>query len=281
MEKVKKYKKTKTTDSSSSSIVEDKNEFQVFMVKRSGDAIGESSGGEYSEEKMSKKGVSRIPSIDFVGLSFSDKKQTRGLPAGLVPVVDSYSDGDLSEVEFIAGDGSKFAPPTELKPELTEEEHSDQKVIQPGGIHEHQEIKLQKMHVLKTNFKPEEYGGQIVDPKLKSESEKTLKEGDTLMDRGNLQQALPYFEKVMKDMAFQSELHGRAALKWSICQDSEKLQCHPTVEVRKKAKQLNFGFEMMKKKIMLCSDKLFHTSYFFFAPILILFLLALRKAVSL
>lgn len=97
----------------------------------SGNAIGESSGDEYPEEKLSKKGVSRIPSIDFVGLSFSDKKQTRGLPAGLVPMTDSYSDGDLPEVEFIAGDSSKFAPKTPLKPELTEEEQDDSDVYKP------------------------------------------------------------------------------------------------------------------------------------------------------
>ncbi|XP_026400802.1 uncharacterized protein LOC113296700 isoform X2 [Papaver somniferum] len=359
MEKAKKYKKTKTIDSSSSIIVPDKEE-------SSGNAIGESSGDEYPEEKLSKKGVSRIPSIDFVGLSFSDKKQTRGLPAGLVPMTDSYSDGDLPEVEFIAGDISKFAPKTPLKPELTEEEQDDSdvykptvstwgvfprpsnisktygggKVIQPGGIQEASRDKAAKdarTKKLVANYKS--MAGLIVDPKLKSECEKvffeckkkkkksTLKEGDTLMDKGKLQQALPYYEKVMKDMAFQNELHGRAALQWSICQDSlnrsaearvmyEKLQSHPTVDVRKKAKQLNFGFEameMIKFKSTSLPINLGYQNYFdafveektgsaraadeeednialrqtipyvifLLAPLFIVFLLALRKAVSL
>ncbi|XP_026400800.1 uncharacterized protein LOC113296700 isoform X1 [Papaver somniferum] len=361
MEKAKKYKKTKTIDSSSSIIVPDKEE-----SSGSGNAIGESSGDEYPEEKLSKKGVSRIPSIDFVGLSFSDKKQTRGLPAGLVPMTDSYSDGDLPEVEFIAGDISKFAPKTPLKPELTEEEQDDSdvykptvstwgvfprpsnisktygggKVIQPGGIQEASRDKAAKdarTKKLVANYKS--MAGLIVDPKLKSECEKvffeckkkkkksTLKEGDTLMDKGKLQQALPYYEKVMKDMAFQNELHGRAALQWSICQDSlnrsaearvmyEKLQSHPTVDVRKKAKQLNFGFEameMIKFKSTSLPINLGYQNYFdafveektgsaraadeeednialrqtipyvifLLAPLFIVFLLALRKAVSL
>ncbi|KAI3926068.1 hypothetical protein MKW98_028204 [Papaver atlanticum] len=349
MEKAKKYKKTKTIDSSSSIIVTDKEESSGL-----GDAIGESSGDEYPEEKMSKKGVSRIPSIDFVGLSFSDKKQARGLPAGLVPMTDSYSDGDLPEVEFIAGDSSKFAPKTPLKPELTEEEQDDSdvykptvstwgvfprpsnisktygggKVIQPGGIQEASRDKAAKdarTKKLIANYKS--MAGLIVDPKLKSECEKTLKEGDTLMDRGKLQQALPYYEKVMKDMAFQNELHGRAALQWSICQDSlnrsaearvmyEKLQSHPTVDVRKKAKQLNFGFEAMGMIKFKSTSLPINSGYqnyfdafveektgsaraadeeednvalrqtipyviFLLAPLFIVFLLALRKAVSL
>ncbi|KAI3997793.1 hypothetical protein MKX01_007680 [Papaver californicum] len=349
MEKAKKYKKTKTIDSSSSIIVPDKEESSGLR-----DAIEESSGDEYTEEKMSKKGVSRIPSIDFVGLSFSDKKQTRGLPAGLVPMVDSYSDGDLPEVEFIAGDSSKFAPATELKPELTKEEqdvsdvykptvstwgvfprpsnisktYGGGKVIQPGGIKEASGDKAAKdarTKKLIANYKS--MAGLIVDPKLKSECEKVLKEGVSLMDRGKLQQALPYFEKVMKDMAFQNELHGLAALQWSICQDSlnrsaearvmyEKLQSHPTIEVRKKAKQLNFGFEameMIKFKSTSLPIKSGYQNYFdafvedktgsvrvadeeednaalgqtipyvifLLAPLFIVFLLALRKAVSL
>lgn len=49
-----------------------------------------------------------ISSSDFVGLGFSDKKQSRGLPAGLVPIVDSFPEGNLPDVEILVGDTSKF-----------------------------------------------------------------------------------------------------------------------------------------------------------------------------
>ncbi|XP_026384163.1 uncharacterized protein LOC113279708 [Papaver somniferum] len=125
----------------------------------------------------------------------------------------------------------------------------------------------------------------------------------------------------------QNELHGRAALQWSICQDSlnrsaearvmyEKLQSHPTVDVRKKAKQLNFGFEAMEMIKFKSTSLPINSGYqnyfdafveektgsvraadeeednvalkqtipyviFLLAPLFIVFLLALRKAVSL
>ncbi|GER38388.1 CM0216.540.nc protein [Striga asiatica] len=99
--------------------------------------------------------------------------------------------------------------------------------------------------------------GQNMDPKLKSECEKALTDGDSLMDLGQLKEALPFYEKVMEKLAFQSELHGLAALQWSICLDSlsrsnearmmyEKLQSHPSPKVSKKAKQFVFGFQAME-----------------------------------
>ncbi|XLT58687.1 hypothetical protein HN873_051291 [Arachis hypogaea] len=47
-----------------------------------------------------------------------------------------------------------------------------------------------------------------------------LNEGDLLMNLGKLKEALPYYDKVIDNLPFQSELHGLAALQWSICQDS-------------------------------------------------------------
>ncbi|CAH8263793.1 unnamed protein product, partial [Arabidopsis lyrata] len=57
----------------------------------------------------------------------------------------------------------------------------------------------------------------------------------------------------------QSELHGLAALQWSICQDSlrkaekarriyEKLLSHPNPRVSKKARQLMFSFQAMERR---------------------------------
>ncbi|XP_034229082.1 uncharacterized protein LOC117638096 [Prunus dulcis] len=61
----------------------------------------------------------------------------------------------------------------------------------------------------------------------------------------------------MRKLFLQSELHGLAALQWSICQDSlsrsqeaqvmyEKLQSHPTAKVSKKARQFVFSFQAME-----------------------------------
>lgn len=65
------------------------------------------SGNGIVEKRDEKQGLS-VSSIDFVGLDFADKKKSKGLPAGLVPVADPFPEGDLPEVEFIVGDASKF-----------------------------------------------------------------------------------------------------------------------------------------------------------------------------
>lgn len=77
------------------------------------------------------------------------------------------------------------------------------------------------------------------------------------MDLGKLKEALPFYEKVMNKLPFQTQLHGLAALQWSICQDSlrrsnearsmyEKLQSHPNPGVSKKARQFMFSFQAME-----------------------------------
>lgn len=77
------------------------------------------------------------------------------------------------------------------------------------------------------------------------------------MDVGRLKEALPYYQKVMDNLSFQTELHGLAAIQWSICQDSlnrsekarvmyEKLQSHPNAQVSKKARQFMFSFQAME-----------------------------------
>lgn len=73
-----------------------------------------------------KKGELSVSRIDFVGLDFADKKTTRGLPPGLVPISDSFSDGDLPEVELIVGDTSKFDAATAPKPEQAKEDESEE-----------------------------------------------------------------------------------------------------------------------------------------------------------
>jgi len=58
--------------------------------------------------KVNKKEESRLTSIDFLGLEFSEKKSYRGMPPGLAPVMEPLLDGEIPEVEIIVGDASKF-----------------------------------------------------------------------------------------------------------------------------------------------------------------------------
>ncbi|KAF3651650.1 putative intron-binding protein aquarius-like [Capsicum annuum] len=70
---------------------------------------GKSDRNALPKESGRKKEKLTISSIDFVGLGFSDNKKSRGLPAGLVPIVDPFSGGALPDVEILVGDTSKFA----------------------------------------------------------------------------------------------------------------------------------------------------------------------------
>ncbi|GJM88440.1 hypothetical protein PR202_ga04500 [Eleusine coracana subsp. coracana] len=96
----------------------------------------------------------------------------------------------------------------------------------------------------------------VIDAKTKEECIEALREGDELMNIGRLKQALPYYEKVMNAVDFKTELHGRAALQWSICLDSlcrsreamsmySKLKNHPNSEISKKANMFVFSFQAM------------------------------------
>lgn len=82
--------------------------------------------GSGAEDKTSKKEQKlSISGIDFVGLEFADKKKGRGLPAGLVPITDPFSEGNLPDVEIIVGDTSKFEDPSTLTSKPTQEDNPD------------------------------------------------------------------------------------------------------------------------------------------------------------
>ncbi|XP_078179307.1 cytochrome C oxidase subunit [Carex rostrata] len=132
------------------------------------------------------------------------------------------------------------------------------KVIRPGDeleTKEAKEAKEKRSRELIAAYRSK--AGLDVDPKLIAECQKSLREGNDLMDRGRLKQALPFYENVMKDMIFESELHGRAALKWAICLDSlqrsseakvmyEKLKNHPNSEVNTTARHFYDSFKAME-----------------------------------
>uniref|UniRef100_A0A7N0RAS5 Uncharacterized protein n=1 Tax=Kalanchoe fedtschenkoi TaxID=63787 RepID=A0A7N0RAS5_KALFE len=234
------------------------------------------------DSKADKKAQPSISAIDFMGLNFADKKKGRGLPAGLMPLVDPLDVPDSVEVEFIAGnlsetavngqredDGSEIYKPKVStwgvfpRPGNISKTFGGGRTIRPGEVLETEEdraAKDAKTRQLLAAYKAR--AGMNIDPKLKSECEKAVNDGDSLMNRGKLKEALPFYEDVMKKLTFKSELHGVAALQWSICQDSlsrsnearimyEKLQSHPNYRVSKAAREFMFGFqamEMMKVK---------------------------------
>ncbi|PRQ19836.1 hypothetical protein RchiOBHm_Chr7g0221681 [Rosa chinensis] len=261
-----------------------------YKQKKKG--TNKSSGVEANEKSKAKLSVS---SMDFVGLGFADKKEGRALPAGLVPIADDFAQGNLPEVEIIVGDSSNFGaatpkpqgddPPDDLyKPKVSSwgvfprpndisKRFGGGRVIRPGEVLETQEEKAAKEErtrqlVAAYNTKM----GLNIDPKLRLDCEKTLKDGDSLMNVGKLKEALSYYEKVMDKLPFKSELHGVAALQWSICQDSltrtkeaqnmyERLQSHPTARVSKKARQFMFSFQAMEMMKLTRSSPWRNTGY--------------------
>ncbi|XP_058079974.1 uncharacterized protein LOC131228156 isoform X5 [Magnolia sinica] len=232
MEKAREYKKNKRVMGGGGNITEKQQFSGLGQMKV--DNLRE----VVVEKMVEKKEEAKISSIDFLGFNFSDKKKTRGMPAGLVTPADPFPDGNLPEVELIIGDASRFENASALNPNPIEEDDGSE---------------LYKPNV-------STWG---VFPRPSNISKTALNDGDSLMDVGKLEEALPYYEKVMEDLVFQSELHGLAALQWSICQDSlnafqmdgrpnearamyEKLQSHPNVQVSKKARQFVFGFQAME-----------------------------------
>lgn len=260
---------------------------------------GTSQQSKIVEKKVQKKEKEKfsVSSIDFVGLDFGDKKKGRGLPPGLVPVSDPFPEGDLPDVEIIVGDTSKFEEATTSETKQNTEDDSDiykpkvstwgvfprpgnisktfggGKTIRPGEVLESDEertAKNERTRQLLAAYKKKV--GLNVDPKIRSECEKALKDGDSLMDSGKLKEALSYYERVMEKMPYQSELHGLAALQWSICQDSlrrpnearvmyEKLQSHPNPKVGKKARQFMYSFKAMEMMKFTGSNLPLNTGY--------------------
>ncbi|CAI9102849.1 OLC1v1001202C5 [Oldenlandia corymbosa var. corymbosa] len=195
------------------------------------------------KKDFDKKDQLKVSNIDFLGLQFSEKKD-RGLPAGLVPVIDSYPEGDLPEVEILVGDASKFVDGAASSSSVEEEStdvykpkvstwgvfprpsnisktYGGGRVIRPGEVLETAEDRAAKE--ARTRQLLSAYKSKIglnIRPELKSECQKALNDGDSLMDLGKLEAALPFYEKVMDKLPFQTQLHGLAALQWTICQDS-------------------------------------------------------------
>eukprot|EP00252_Welwitschia_mirabilis_P005150 TRINITY_DN1558_c0_g1_i4.p1 TRINITY_DN1558_c0_g1~~TRINITY_DN1558_c0_g1_i4.p1 ORF type:complete len:409 (-),score=95.24 TRINITY_DN1558_c0_g1_i4:415-1641(-) len=234
-----------------------------------------------SEQYFSKsKGLEEegISQVDFVGYNFSEKKSRRQIPVGPNGTSDFSTSGPLPEVQHIVGDATKLGakPPAENsvqsdlytprvstwgvypRPENISKTYGGGKIIQPGDVlesdverasHEEKTKKLLEKYKIKMGLK--------VDPNVKEACEKVLEEGNQLMDVGKLIEAIGCFEKITKEMAFQTELHGLAALQWSICLDTlrrtdeakkmyKKLVLHPNKFVQSKARHFVYSFEAME-----------------------------------
>nr|XP_016450677.1 PREDICTED: uncharacterized protein LOC107775464 isoform X2 [Nicotiana tabacum] len=226
--KAKAYKKeTKLDDKvvpSADKLALDSNTVQ----ERSNKGNGESDRNALPKKSVSKKEKLTISSSDFVGLGFSDKKQSRGLPAGLVPIVDSFPEGNLPDVEILVGDTSKFVDTETSKSNRIQEDDTNTykpkvstwgvfprpndisktfgggRTIRPGEALESGEEKAAKearTRELLAAYKKRV--GLSIDQNVKLECEKALKDGDSFMDLGKLREALPFYEKVMNELPFQ------------------------------------------------------------------------------
>ncbi|XP_010999594.1 PREDICTED: uncharacterized protein LOC105107388 isoform X4 [Populus euphratica] len=204
-------------------------------------------------DKTSKKEQKlSISSIDFVGLEFSDKKKGRGLPAGLVPITDPFSEGNLPDVEIIVGDTSKFEDPSTLTSKPTLDDNPD--LYKP-------KVSTWGVFPRPGNISKTFGGGKTIRPGDELETA----EARAAKDERTKQLIAAYRKSIglnvdpnVKLECEKSELHGLAALQWSICQDSlsrpnearavyEKLQSHPNVKVSKTARQFMFSFQAMEK----------------------------------
>lgn len=219
---------------------------------------------------IKRKGMS---DMDFAGLGFADKKSS-GTPAGLSQGF-TVPTGALPEVEILTRDGAQGKQPqtttasqeTDLyKPRVStwgvfprpadiSKTYGGGRTIRPGeSLETPQEKEAREARTKKLLDDYRHKMGLDIDPELKMQCEKILKQGESLMDRGLLREALVSFESVMEKISFQSEVHGLAALQGAVCMDSlnrsreaklvyEKLVSHPNQTVRKKAGQLLFGFQ--------------------------------------
>ncbi|CAK9220615.1 unnamed protein product [Sphagnum troendelagicum] len=219
---------------------------------------------------IKRKGMS---DMDFAGLGFADKKSS-GTPAGLSQGF-TVPTGALPEVEILTRDGAQGKQPqtttaseeTDLyKPRVStwgvfprpadiSKTYGGGRTIRPGeSLETPQEKEAREARTKKLLDDYRHKMGLDIDPELKMQCEKILKQGESLMDRGLLREALVSFESVMEKISFQSEVHGLAALRGAVCMDSlnrsreaklvyEKLVSHPNQTVRKKAGQLLFGFQ--------------------------------------
>ncbi|GJP30521.1 hypothetical protein CLOM_g3691, partial [Closterium sp. NIES-68] len=129
------------------------------------------------------------------------------------------------------------------------------RTIRPGEALETEEEKKEREE--KTRRLLDEYNRRMgfkMDPAVKAACEEAMREGAALMEGGKLRDALQQFDVVIAKTTFQNEMHGRAAIQKAVCLDSlarsdeakamyERLTGHPNEGVKRKARQMLFGFQ--------------------------------------
>eukprot|EP00897_Mesotaenium_endlicherianum_P000994 jgi/Mesen1/10896/ME000095S10232 len=244
------------------------------VIKRK---VARQSAGSYDDVKeIRAKGVT---GKDFMGLGFADKKSSSDMPAGLRADMDRPS-GALPQVEILTrdagqgdesevsaeegGEGELYKPKVSTwgvfpRPRDISRTYGGGRTIRPGESLETAEEKAARE--ARTKKLLDDYriaSGMDIDPQLKAACDKALKAGGEYMEWGNLRDALEQFEIVVSQTKFRSELHGKAALQKAVCLDSlarseeakelyERLVTHPNDSVRRKARQLIFGFQAAEK----------------------------------
>ncbi|XP_042382348.1 uncharacterized protein LOC121975047 isoform X3 [Zingiber officinale] len=205
------------------------------------------------EKSTSKKSNLKVSRIDFLGLDFAEKKAYRGMPPGLTPTVEPLVDGDFPEVELIVGDPSKFETARPLET-VNQEKNDDNTVCYKP------KVSTWGVFPRPNNISKTFGGGRNIQPgeMLETSENKVAKQKHTqellAAYKSKMGLTIDYKKRVECE---KSELHGQAALQWSICQDSlsrpedaramyERLQSHPNALVRKRAKHFAFSFQAME-----------------------------------
>ncbi|KAL3678976.1 hypothetical protein R1sor_021932 [Riccia sorocarpa] len=262
-----------STASSSSSGTSGENLVEVEIVTRDG-VVKKLVNPKKAFSNVKEYKRTGVSSMDFAGLGFADKKQGgrkvirevyQPPPPGVLPEVEIITrDAGSSEAGAESNESDLYKPKVSTwglfpRPADISKTYGGGRTIRPGDILETEEERIAreaKTQKLLSDYKKKM--GLDVDPRVKSECEKLFKQGNSLMDSGDLKGALLLFENVMEKMVFQSELHGLAALQGAICLDSlarfeearevyEKLISHPNGRIRKQAQKLLYGFRAMEK----------------------------------
>ncbi|KAL2628558.1 hypothetical protein R1flu_013244 [Riccia fluitans] len=272
---------SKVSSSSSSSGTIGENLVEVEIVTREG-VVKKLVSPEKSFSNVKEFKRTGVSSMDFAGLGFADKKQGgrkvihedyQPPPPGVLPEVEIITkDAGTSDVPSEGDEGDLYKPKVSTwglfpRPADISKTYGGGRTIRPGDVLETEEERIAreaKTQKLLADYKKKM--GLDVDPRVKSKCENLFKQGNNLMESGDLKGALALFQDVIEKMVFQSELHGSAALQKAICLDSlarfdearevyEKLISHPNGKIRKQARQLLYGFKAMENLKVSTGDK--------------------------
>ncbi|GBG62193.1 hypothetical protein CBR_g29393 [Chara braunii] len=141
------------------------------------------------------------------------------------------------------------------RPKNISEKYGGGRTIKPGEkLISDEEMATKNQRIQQRLAEYRKTMGIDIDPATKASIDKAMSCGLDLMNKGQLQQALCYFDDVISQCVFKSEPYGEAALQRALCLDSlsrreeakevyQTLVSHPTATVRRKASQMLFGFQ--------------------------------------